>query len=253
MTIDPRLTERRKVVAEDQAKRSLTRLLRFIVIGLIAASLVWLAFSPWFSVSAVMTDGVASLAVEYHGIIPFKAGEPMVKLDVSGVTAALESDPWVAEAEVARQWPNRVSVTITERVPVAWVETSSGWARRAIDGAVLPSEDQPDGTLGRVVLPEIPEEEAASDPVLLGAVEFIASLPGDLSSNVELFVRDSELWALVNGHQARLGRPIDMTAKALSLTALLDHDIPPGSVLVLVAPTNPAITTPGPDGEAEDS
>lgn len=248
MSIDPRLKERRKVVAEDRAKRSVTRLLRFIAVGLVAGSLVWLAFSPWFSVSAVMTEGVDKS--DAHAILhdwEFRAGEPMIKLDVAGVTTALESDPWVAEAEVARQWPNRVTVTITERVPVAWVQTDSGWARRDLSGEPLPSADQPDDALGRVVLPEVTDGDTTTDPVLMGALEFIATLPGHLAPRAEVFVRESELWAVVNGHQVRLGRPIDMAAKALSLVALLEHDIPSGSILVLVAPTNPAITSPGAD------
>lgn len=253
MSIDPRLKERRKVVAEDHAKRSLTRLLRFIAAGLVVGALVWLAFSPWFSVSAVMTEGVDQS--DAHAILHdwgFRAGEPMIKLDVAGVTAALESDPWIAEAEVARQWPSRVDVTISERVPVAWVQTSSGWARRDLSGAPVPSADQPDDTLGRVALTELADGDITTDPVLLGALEFIATLPDHVAPGAEVFVSESELWALVNGHQVRLGRPIDMAAKALSLVALLEQDIPSGSILVLVAPTNPAITSPGAGQDAEE-
>jgi hypothetical protein len=37
-----------------------------------------------------------------------------------------------------------------------------------------------------------------------------------------------------------------MREKALSLAALLNEDMPDSSVLILIAPTNPAIMTPDP-------
>jgi hypothetical protein len=46
----------------------------------------------------------------------------------------------------------------------------------------------------------------------------------------------------VGGYQVRLGRPVEMGEKALSLAALLREQPPAGSILTLIAPTNPAIT-----------
>ena len=41
-----------------------------------------------------------------------------------------------------------------------------------------------------------------------------------------------------------------MTEKVRSLQALLDESIPPGSILVLIAPTHPAVSPP--EQQAED-
>ncbi|NIS33395.1 MAG: hypothetical protein GWN79_16305, partial [Actinobacteria bacterium] len=49
----------------------------------------------------------------------------------------------------------------------------------------------------------------------------------------------------------RLGRPLDMEAKARALAAVLDESPAPGSVITLVAPTRPAVLPPG-EGEAGD-
>ncbi|HEX6147555.1 MAG TPA: hypothetical protein VF083_12310, partial [Acidimicrobiia bacterium] len=59
MTIDPRLAERRKDVAEDKAKKNIGRLLKFLALILVTGSLVWLAFSPWLSINQVDTTGIA--------------------------------------------------------------------------------------------------------------------------------------------------------------------------------------------------
>ncbi|MGH3650364.1 MAG: hypothetical protein ACRDU9_06595, partial [Acidimicrobiia bacterium] len=101
MSIDPRLMERRKTVAEDHAKRNVTRLLKFIAVLIFAGGIVWVAFSPWLSVSRVTTTGVAasdthSLLVE-HGVI---AGTPMIRISASDVETVLLDDPWVAETTV---------------------------------------------------------------------------------------------------------------------------------------------------------
>jgi hypothetical protein len=55
---------------------------------------------------------------------------------------------------------------------------------------------------------------------------------------------DGELWAEVAGFQVRLGRAVEMRAKALSLAALIREQPAPGSILTLIAPTHPAVTPP---------
>ena len=244
MSIDPRLMERRKAVAEGRAGHSLRRSLKLILAFSLLGTGAWLALSPWFSVSQVRTAGIASSAANQtmaaHDVV---AGTPMVLLRTGEVIAALEQDPWIAQAHVHLKWPDEVVVRVVERVPVAWVMTDQGWTRRAIDGVAIPSVEIPDGTLPTVELPAIPTVGAEDSPLVLGAVEFAAAMAG---SHPETVVRvlDGELWAVVAGFDIRLGRPEEMLAKAHSLQALLEEGIAPGSVVILIAPSHPAIRTP---------
>ena len=257
MTIDPRLAERRRVVAEDRARRNIGRLLKFIVIVSVIGAVVWLALSPALSVKEVWTAGIVQSST--HAVLSgegVRAGTPMVLIRASRIEEALLEDPWIAQATVELDWPGTVIVRVVERTPVAWVETRGGWARRALDGVALPSPRAPDGSLGWVRLPDVIENEASSAPEVLGAIEFIAALPAELGS--EATVReegDGEIWAQVGGYQIRLGRPVEMTAKALSLTALLREKPDLGSILTLVAPSHPAVTpagfSTGPEEELE--
>lgn len=253
MSIDPRLVERRKTVAEDNAKRNVSRLLRFLIAVVVAGALVWVAFSPWLSVSQVDTSGIdASPAHEIlvdHRVI---AGTPMFQIDAAGVEGALLDDPWIAEATVSRHWPNNVTVEIVERTPVAWSRTEVGWTRRAVDGVALPSAAEPDEHMAWVEMAGMSESELAATTDMTGALEFIDALPVERHEGTTVTRIDGELWATVDGFQVRLGRSVDMREKALSLDALLDRDIPTGSVLVLIAPTNPAVSTPAPVGESKD-
>lgn len=252
MTIDPRLLERRRTVAEENAHRSIGRLLRFLLFGLIVGGLVWLALSPWLSVSRVRIAGIVSsdgnAVLAEHGVV---AGTPMVLLRLGEVEKAMAADPWILEATVRRDWPNEVVVQVTERVPVIWVQSREGWSWRAIDGVAVPGPVGPEDTSPRLVVDDMSEAELESSMVIEGAAEFVDALPDSLSSGLMLGLREGELWADVGGFAVRLGRPIEMRAKALSLDALLREQIPAGSTLILVAPTNPAIevpeTTPAPE------
>jgi hypothetical protein len=144
-------------------------------------------------------------------------------------------------------------VEIVERTAIAWTHTGTGWTRRAVDGVALPSEDAPDEIMARVEMQDMPDSEIMSTPDLLGALQFIDALPESLRTGAVLTRHDGELWASIGGYRVRLGRADEMREKAISLRALMEEDLAPGSVLVLMAPTNPAVMTPVPadaDGSA---
>jgi hypothetical protein len=254
MNIEPRLMERRRTVAEDNAKRNVGRLLRFLAVLVLVGAAVWFTFSPWLSVSQVDTTGIAVSSANSiladRGVV---AGTPMVRISAIGTERALLGDPWIASAEVDLHWPDRVSVEIVERTPIAWTLTSDGWTRRAVDGVALPSGSEPDADMARVEMPRLIAGEVESDPDMAGALEFVESLAPRLRPDTVVFEDGGELWATVNGHEVRLGRGVDMVAKALSLQALLEEDIPENATLVLIAPTNPAVTTPGTRGQQQQT
>lgn len=243
MTIDPRLLERRKAVAEDQAARNVGRLLRFLAIATVVGLLVWIAFSPWMSVSRVRTAGVAvsdaNAVLAKNGVI---AGTPMIMVRPGEVEEALKSDPWVREASVHLHWPDEVTVRVIERVPVAWFQSGGDWVRRDVEGVALPSAAAPDPDLPWVHVPVGSEASAETSPMALGAAEFAAALPADVASGTVVRVEGGELWATVEGFEVRLGRPVEMVAKALSLVALLEEPIEEGSTLIVVAPSHPAVS-----------
>ncbi|MFZ0626193.1 MAG: FtsQ-type POTRA domain-containing protein [Acidimicrobiia bacterium] len=246
MTIDPRLMERRREVAEDRARRTVSRLIKFMVLLAIVGVIAWALLSPMLSVHEVRTAGIVSSAAQRtlvdEGLLP---GTPMVFVRPGKVEAALEMDPWVRDASVELDWPNRVVVKVEERVPLAWVEVEGGWERTAVDGVALYSTSVPDAEYPHIQV----GGDAESDPdvarLVLGSLEFVDSLPPELASAaVVTLAGNGELWATVGGYDVRLGRATEMEAKALSLAALLHEEIPQGSVLTMIAPAHPAVTPP---------
>lgn len=255
MTIDPRLLDRRKTVAEENAHRSIGRLLRFLVVLLLTAALVWLAFSPWLSVSQVRTEGISSSkahqTLSENGVV---AGAPMIMLRPERVEEALGDDPWIGEARVQLNWPDEVIVRVRERVPVLWVESSEGWTWRAVDGVAVPGPESPDADSPRLQVSQMSEADLVDSELVRGTAEFVDALPPDVTAGLTVTVEAGELWAAVAGFDVRLGRPIEMDEKALSLTALLGEDLPDDAMLILVAPTHPAVevaSEPPTAGEGE--
>lgn len=243
MTIDPRLAERRREVAEDRARRNVSRLVKFLIALGVAGVVVWAFLSPWLSIASISTIGInvstAASTLEDHRVVE---GTPMILIRTGQVERALEKDPWVRESEVVLDWPRTVRVEVEERIPSAWVETDEGWGLYAVDGVRLstapdPGRGMPWISIGAVAVTAKPTRE------LLGSLEFAANLAEDLRPGAKLSVGDGgELWAQVSGYEVRLGRPVEMREKALSLAALLREEPPEGSILTLIAPTNPAIS-----------
>lgn len=254
MSIDPRLMERRRDVAEDRANRNVRRLVRFLAVVLVIAGGVWLVHSPWLSVSQVGVEGArqsdANATLAELGVV---AGIPMYRIDSNAVAEVLLEDPWIEEVDVSKDWPKNVAIRIDERVPVAWTLTSDGWARRAHDGVAVPSGAEPDDKFARIEMPELLSDGAVDSPLMLGALEFVGALDAGLRSGSTLTVHESELWATVDGFQVRLGRPVEMAEKARSLGALLQENLAAGSVLILIAPTNPSVQEPTPDEPSEET
>ena len=246
MRIDPRLAERRRVVAEDRARRKVSRLVKFLVALGFAGAVVWLFLSPLLSVASVTTSGIAASSADTvlveHDVVE---GTPLILIRPNDVERALESDPWIRESVVELDWPTGVVVRVQERVPAAWLETNEGWGLFAVDGVQLGTAPDPDPAMPWIELGAISAEETESSRDVLGSLEFVATLPEELRATARVRSEPGgEIWAEVAGFQVRLGRPVEMGAKALSLAALLREKPAPGSTLTLIAPTHPAVQPP---------
>ena len=169
----------------------------------------------------------------------------MLLLDVDGAEAALLADPWVAEAEVARDWPISVIVRVIERVPAASVHFADGWWLVAADGTVLDAVAAPAPGLGTARFPSVASEEASEDLNVSGAVVFLDALPATRRPGVVVVAGDDGLEATVDGFTVRLGRPFEMEEKAAVTVAVIDDGLEEGAIITVVAPASPAVLLPG--------
>lgn len=246
--MDPRLEHRRRRVAEDRARSNLGRLIRLLLVVAVLAALVWLGQSPFLSVGEIEVTGSDRVDVEAalaaHEIV---AGRPMLLLDVDAAAAALADDPWVAEVEIARDWPTTVVVHLIERVPAASVLLEEGWWLAAADATLLAEAAGEPPDMGVARFQHLTVTEAADSLEVAGAVEFLAALPVDRQRGASVAAGTDGLEAVLDGFVVRLGRPFDMAAKASVAVALIDEGLEEGSVITVVAPASPAVLAPGGD------
>ena len=104
-----------------------TATLVFVLFGatLLAAGAWWVLRQPFFPIAALKVDGEVthnSAVTLRANVAPQLAGN-FFTVDLARARAAFESVPWVRQAVVRREFPNKLRATLTEHVPVAhWGE-----------------------------------------------------------------------------------------------------------------------------------
>lgn len=148
----------------------------------VLAGLVWLTiFSPYLLVEQVRVRGTDRVRPDQvRGLTDAELGRPMVLLDPSQLARSVADIPLVRAVQVQRNWPATVTVTITERVPVAVVPDPGG-GFRLLDREGVEVESvtkRPDG------LPFVDLDVDPSDPVstasLAAALDVLESMPTTL-------------------------------------------------------------------------
>jgi len=118
--------------------------------------------------------------------------------------ATLRNVDWVRDASIARIWPNRLLVNVTERAPVAFVALPpSRFALIDADGVILPT------TKDRFNLPVLRGVKVSDDIAdLHAAVQRMLRLTSELGEAVkdisEIDVSDPENLAILRPHEGRI-------------------------------------------------
>jgi len=101
-------------------------------------------------------------------------------------------------------------------------------------GLLVATAGFPDGDPG-----DRPETEIWLELVALGD-----TLAPNVAAEVRAFVEAGELWLEGHGLRARLGRPTALAEKGVVFEAMLAENLPPGTMVDLVAPGRPAVIYP---------
>lgn len=250
--IDPRIAARRRAVQETHARRSLARLFVLLAILAMAAGVFWLFRSPVLSLSEVVVEGSSQADVETALASAGAAvGVPMMDLDIAAVEAAIEADPWVVSARVARDWPDEISVVVEERTPVAWVRTSAGWHWVALDGVSVGTADVPPEGEPVILAVDRSGSDFTADLGIKGMLAFVDSLRPDLAESAVVTGVAGSFEATIAGYEVRLGTGDEPEAKAAAVAAVIDQAPEPGSVITVMAPGQPAVLPP--DAESAEA
>ena len=145
--------------------------------------LVWVLWaSPLLAVRTVQVDGVVALpADQVRQSAGIARGTPLLRVDVAAAKARVALLPQVARVSVALGWPDRVVITVTERVAVAVVGPPG--ERSLVDrtGVLF---DTITGSPPRGVVPIDVAHPGPHDPGTTAALAAVTALPHALLSRV---------------------------------------------------------------------
>ena len=94
-----------------------------LVVGI--ALTAWL--SPVLSVRGTEVLGATTVSEEQIlSLLAVPTGQPLMRVDTGAAAARVATIPKVASARVQRMYPSTIRVTVTERVPVVFVDSPEG-------------------------------------------------------------------------------------------------------------------------------
>ncbi len=144
----------------------------------------------------------------------------MAALDPAAVAARIERIPQIASAEVSRDWPGTVIVTVTERVPAALVPDSTGY--EVVDGGGVVFGQSAKTVRGLPVITV--SAPAKADEVVPGALAALRALPASVDKTISA-ITASDPYAITlrftDGATVNWGGGDDAADKARDLVALL--------------------------------
>jgi len=161
----------------------------------------------------------------YHAI-SIQPGDPMLAVDPAAVRGRLLDLPWIADAEVRRQFPDSVSVHLIEKRPFAlWRSGSSLWVIER-SGAVITNADRDAFVHLPLLLGEGAPDAAAP---LLDALAKRTAIPARLEAAERIGERRWDLH-LAGGVMVRLpeddwDRQLTELEKLIVEKAVLERDV----------------------------
>src|SRR5438094_1734508 len=179
------------------------------------AALRWLLTTQHFAVASVEVRGVSRVPPDQIlAVAAIPRGTNIFRLDTMGVAGRVESLPEVRRADVVREFPNRVVISVEERRPFTLVHGSRlHWLDE--EGRLL-------GLAPQAVVPEVPvvsglsEQELASlrrapGPKAQAAIALIkallrsgSSLTAEISE-IDMSRKDGPVLYTADGVEVRLG------------------------------------------------
>jgi cell division protein FtsQ len=219
------LRTRRRFARRQWARRWLTW--KYVVgTAVVLALLIGTVWAVWFSsllaVQGVQVTGASTLGpAEIRRVAAVPEGEPLASVDLRQIQARVEALAAVRSAEVTREWPHELRITVEEREAVAVVEI--GGRLRGMDSAGVVFRDY------RQAPADLPRVQTTTDTrsdALGEAARVVAALPADLAAkvdHVEVETVDQISLVLGDGRTVVWGSADRSDEKAQVLAALLPH------------------------------
>lgn len=190
------------------------------VASLVVGSLWLVFFSSVLAVQVVEVDGARTLGqAEVRSVAAVPDGQPLARVDLDAIRARVEALAVVRSAEVTRQWPDGVLISIEERTAIAVVDIGGRIRGMDADGVVF--RDYATAPPG---LPRVRTSAETRNDALQEAAQVVAALPDDISvrvAYVSVATIDQIELVLKDGRTVTWGSAEESEPKAEVLVRLL--------------------------------
>ena len=245
----PRVTARRQAVRRHHLRRRTVVLIVLAALSLGAAALWPLAHSRFLSARVLRVEGnthtSTAAILQAAGLT---SHPPLIDVHGTAAAAAVERLPWVDTATVAAHWPDGVTVTVTQRRPVAVVAEGTRWALLDRTGRVLAVVATAPAGLAHLVSAGAPGAPGSTLARGRASLRVAAALPAAFASMVTAVSPSPgggvDL-ALSDGVGVVLGAPSELPAKFEDVASILaGAALAPGSVIDVSVPPSPDVSPP---------
>lgn len=211
-----------------QEKRDAQRRRRLWLGGGLAAGVLFVAlasylvfFSSVFAAQKVTVEGTSLLsASDVTATAQVRLGEPLLTQDLNAVTQRIENLPAVHSAEVQRDFPDTVAITVTERQAAYLREREAGYDWVDLEGVAFHHTPEPvEGELLAIVAAVEDEQRLLAD-VAVVATAFPQELRPEVVS-VQADTTDRITIHLEGGRIVVWGSAQDSQLKSEVISALL--------------------------------
>jgi cell division protein FtsQ len=250
--VHPRLWQRRMAVLREQGHRRMRWVVAGVAVLVVLCVVLLVLHTPLLALRNATVRGAQhtgdQTVLSAAGLL---ADPPLIDVDPAATAAKIEKLPWVAHAVVVRHWPDSVTITVTERVPLGSVPMPGGgaavvdasgrvlaWETSAPPGLVLVAPVSP-GRPGTILAP-------GARP----ALEVAAALPPSLAARVLHVIADAHgVVTLDLGRRvtAALGTADGIGAKLTALASVLaGAQVSGPAVIDVTVPDEPTVGPPPP-------
>lgn len=246
---DPRMAKWvRKVKGAKKKRRIRRRIIWALGLLLLVGGGLWTVYSsPFFDVDEIRFSGITNASTErIEGITDDFIGSPIARIDIEKASERLRKLPWVKEVKIRRSWwGGDISVSVTERTPVAVQAVADGFALVSREGKILQNVSE---TGELPVIEGVANVEGWLDEAepALETAEQLGSV-SDLAGQVRAIVvaeRGEVFLDLLEGGWVRLGDSRELPEKLGSVrTVLQEVGVRCDQMLDVRSPLVPAMTS----------
>jgi cell division protein FtsQ len=151
------------------------------------------------------------------------AGTPLIRVDTAQVAARVETIRQVASARVSKDWPDGLSITVTERVPVVAVRMAGGGYDLVDHDGVIVTYQRAKPTALPLFQTALPAGQMHGNPDVATASAVLAELPPWLHREVAK-VAVTSANSSVGGAASGSGDAENATVPAGSVVLYIDRD-----------------------------